>query len=92
MAPVAHMDGAYFAPDEVVDSLFDSGRIAFCYCDADGVSTEAADPNGSVRHIAGVMSENGRVLGMMPHPERNAERLLGDGGGRAVRGGSLWGL
>ncbi len=59
--PVAHHDGNYFADDATLDALEGDGRIAFRYLD---------NPNGSRRDIAGVLSENGRVLGMMPHPER----------------------
>lgn len=59
--PIAHHDGNYFADDETLDRLEGEGRIAFRYCD---------NPNGSARDIAGILSENGRVLGMMPHPER----------------------
>lgn len=59
--PIAHHDGNYFADDETLDQLESDGRVAFRY---DG------NPNGSARDIAGVLSENGRVLGMMPHPER----------------------
>ena len=59
--PIAHHDGNYFADDETLDRLEGEGRVAFRYRD---------NPNGSARDIAGVLSENGRVLGMMPHPER----------------------
>lgn len=59
--PIAHHDGNYFADDETLDRLEGEGRVAFRYVD---------NPNGSARNIAGVLSENGRVLGMMPHPER----------------------
>ncbi len=59
--PIAHHDGNYFADEETLDRLEGEGRVAFRYRD---------NPNGSARDIAGVLSENGRVLGMMPHPER----------------------
>ena len=62
--PVAHHDGNYFADDETLDRLEGEGRVAFRY---------AENPNGSARNIAGVLSANGRVLGMMPHPERAIE-------------------
>lgn len=64
---VAHHDGSYQADEETLDQLADEGRIAFTYTD---------NPNGSVRDIAGIMSENHRVLGLMPHPERH---MVGDG-------------
>ena len=64
--PVAHHDGCYYADDETLDRLEGEGRIAFTYA-------SGANPNGSVRDIAGVLSENGRVLGLMPHPERAVE-------------------
>ncbi|MEL7485993.1 MAG: phosphoribosylformylglycinamidine synthase subunit PurQ [Pseudomonadota bacterium] len=66
--PVAHHDGNYFADDETLDALEQSGRIAFRYVD---------NPNGSARNIAGVLNETGNVLGMMPHPERVISPLLG---------------
>lgn len=75
--PVAHHDGNYFAEAEVLDRLEDEDRVAFRYCDAEGNATEAANPNGSQRNIAGILSETRNVLGMMPHPERLADPLLG---------------
>jgi len=75
--PVAHHDGAYVADDALVARLADEDRIAFRYVDGQGQATGAANPNGSVSNIAGVLSENRRVLGMMPHPERLADPRLG---------------
>lgn len=75
--PVAHHDGNYFAEPAVLDRLEDDDRVAFRYCDAEGNATEAANPNGSQRNIAGILSESRTVLGMMPHPERLADPLLG---------------
>lgn len=75
--PVAHHDGNYFAEPAVLDRLEDEDRVAFRYCDAAGNATAEANPNGSQRNIAGVLSENRNVLGMMPHPERLADPLLG---------------
>ncbi|MGB1893992.1 MAG: phosphoribosylformylglycinamidine synthase subunit PurQ [Candidatus Puniceispirillaceae bacterium] len=66
--PVAHNEGNYFADDELLDSLEQSGQIALRYVEND--PTRAANPNGSARNIAGILSANGRVMGMMPHPER----------------------
>lgn len=82
--PVAHHDGAYVADDDLVRELAAEGRIAFRYVDADGAATEAANPNGAVGNIAGVLSENRRVLGMMPHPERLADPALGGSDGAAL--------
>ena len=75
--PVAHHDGNYFTDPDTLKSLEDNGRIAFRYCAPDGAVTEAANPNGSLNNIAGILNEEGNVLGMMPHPERLADPLLG---------------
>lgn len=82
--PVAHHDGNYFADEATLDRLEGEGRVAFRYADGDGRPTEAANPNGSARNIAGILSENRRVLGMMPHPERAVDPLLGGTGGAAL--------
>lgn len=79
--PISHGEGSYYADDETVDQLEASGRVAFRYCDADGVPTPESNPNGSVRNIAGIVNERGNVLGMMPHPERAGEPLLGGADG-----------
>ena len=73
--PVAHHDGNYFADDATLDRLEGEGRVAFRYAEA---------VNGSARNIAGILSENGRVLGMMPHPERAVEAAHGNTDGRRV--------
>jgi phosphoribosylformylglycinamidine synthase I len=75
--PIAHKDGSYFADEATLDRLEGEGRIALRYCDAAGGFSEAANPNGSRRNIAGVYNETGTVLGLMPHPERLADRALG---------------
>lgn len=82
--PVAHHDGNYFADDATLDRLEDEDRIAFRYCAADGLPRGAANPNGSARDIAGIFNERGNVLGMMPHPERVADPVLGGTDGRAM--------
>ncbi|MDX1419582.1 MAG: phosphoribosylformylglycinamidine synthase subunit PurQ [Rubricoccaceae bacterium] len=79
--PVAHGEGNYSADAETLDRLEGEGRVVFRYCDADGRVTEAANPNGSARNIAGIVNAAGNVLGMMPHPERCVEALVA--GGRA---------
>ncbi len=75
--PVAHHDGNYFTDADTLRRLEDGGQIAFRYCDAAGNVTADANPNGSINNIAGVLNEAGNVLGMMPHPERLADPLLG---------------
>ena len=75
--PVAHGEGRYFAPPPVLDELEQDGRVIFRYVTASGERTSAANPNGSERDIAGILSEDGNVLGMMPHPERACSPLLG---------------
>ncbi|WP_041796028.1 phosphoribosylformylglycinamidine synthase subunit PurQ [Pararhodospirillum photometricum] len=82
--PVAHHDGNYSADEETLDRLEGEGRVAFRYCDAAGEVSGATNPNGSCRNIAGILSENRRVLGMMPHPENLVEPALGGTDGRAL--------
>ena len=79
--PVAHGDGNYFADNAVLDHLEDKGRILFRYSDVNGNQTNASNPNGSQRNIAGILNEKSNVLGMMPHPERASDRLLGGSDG-----------
>jgi phosphoribosylformylglycinamidine synthase subunit PurQ / glutaminase len=75
--PVAHGEGNYTADDETLNRLEGEGRVAFRYCDGDGQMSERSNPNGSTRNIAGILNKNGNVLGMMPHPERCTEQILG---------------
>jgi len=75
--PIAHGEGNYEADRETLQSLEDGGRIVFRYVDASGEATDEANPNGSWHNIAGITNEAGNVLGMMPHPERAMEALLG---------------
>jgi phosphoribosylformylglycinamidine synthase I len=82
--PIAHGEGCYFAEPDVLDRLEGSGQVVFRYCDGEGLMTPAANPNGSARGIAGIINEAGNVLGMMPHPERAIEPLLGSGDGLGV--------
>jgi phosphoribosylformylglycinamidine synthase len=74
--PIAHGDGNYFADEETIRHLEDNGRVLFRYCDDDGNVTPEANPNGSINNIAGIMNEEGNVLGMMPHPERASDCVL----------------
>jgi phosphoribosylformylglycinamidine synthase len=75
--PISHGEGRYHADEKTLDGLENSGRVAFRYCTADGEVTPEANPNGSVRNIAGIVNERGNVLGLMPHPERACEALMG---------------
>ena len=75
--PVGHHDGNYFADAPTLDRLEEEGRIAFRYADPAGRLTPEANPNGSARNIAGIFNKTKTVLGLMPHPERLADPLLG---------------
>jgi phosphoribosylformylglycinamidine synthase subunit PurQ / glutaminase len=79
--PIAHGDGRYSADEETLDRLEGEGRVVFRYAPNELEATEAYNPNGSVRDIAGIVSEAGNVLGMMPHPERAVDSLLGSADG-----------
>jgi phosphoribosylformylglycinamidine synthase I len=79
--PVAHGDGRYVAPAGVLEELEGEGRVIFRYADASGNISADANPNGSERNIAGIVSDAGNVLGMMPHPERACSPLLGSSDG-----------
>lgn len=82
--PIAHFDGNYYAPPRVLREIERRRQVVFRYCDADGRVTDAANVNGSLNAIAGVRNEAGNVLGLMPHPERASERILGSLDGRTV--------
>jgi phosphoribosylformylglycinamidine synthase I len=82
--PISHGEGNYFADDATLDLLEQQSRVAFRYCDAGGHVTPDANPNGSVRNIAGIVNERGNVLGMMPHPERAGEDLVGGTDGNRI--------
>ena len=85
--PVAHGEGNYYAPPETIDRLEENSQIVFRYSDADGKITEDANLNGSVSSIAGISNKGGNVLGLMPHPERASDLLLGsDDGSRMFEG------
>jgi phosphoribosylformylglycinamidine synthase len=75
--PVAHGEGNYFADQSTLDRLESNHQVVFRYCDEHGKTTESANPNGSLHNIAGIINESGNVLGMMPHPERHVESMLG---------------
>lgn len=84
--PIAHGDGNYFAGPDTLKSLEDHQQILFRYCDKDGIVSEQSNPNGSLSNIAGIMNRTGNVMGMMPHPERAAEKLLGSEDGLNIFG------
>ena len=79
--PISHGEGNYFADDETLDKLEANDQVVFRYCEADGTLSDRSNPNGSARAIAGICNKGRNVLGMMPHPERNAEKILGTGDG-----------
>jgi phosphoribosylformylglycinamidine synthase len=75
--PVSHGEGNYFADQDTLQRLEDEKRVVFRYASPQGEITDGANPNGSLNNIAGIINEHGNVLGMMPHPERASEALLG---------------
>ena len=82
--PIAHGEGCYFADPETIGKLKANDQILFRYVNAQGEPTEISNPNGSVENIAGVCNERRNVAGLMPHPERASEPLLGSADGRAI--------
>ncbi len=82
--PVGHMEGNYFCDEETLAELNRQDRVAFRYAHGDGAVDTGANPNGSLENIAGVLSEGRNVLGMMPHPDRSSEALLGSADGLRV--------
>jgi len=82
--PIAHGEGCYFADEETLAKLKASNQILWQYCDADGNLTDKANPNGSLSNIAGICNERRNVAGLMPHPERACEPILGSADGRLV--------
>lgn len=75
--PIAHHEGCYYADDETLKAMNDNDQIAFRYCTEDGLLRDDSNPNGSRDNIAGIMNDAKNVLGMMPHPERHADELIG---------------
>jgi phosphoribosylformylglycinamidine synthase len=75
--PISHGEGSYYADEATLDRLESNGQVVFRYCTSDGLVTPEANPNGSLRNVAGIINERGNVLGMMPHPERASEALMG---------------
>ncbi len=87
--PIAHGDGAFFADAETIQRLESNGQVIFRYCDAQGAVLDNANPNGSLRAIAGIANESGNVVGLMPHPERATNTLVGGDDGRKVIASAL---
>lgn len=82
--PISHGEGNFYADEETLKSIEESGQVLFRYSNSDGEITEASNPNGSVNNIAGLTNLNGNVLGMMPHPERCCDSLLGGEDGQKI--------
>lgn len=82
--PIAHAEGRYFADEKTLDALERNDQVLFRYCTPDGKITPEANPNGAARNIAGICNERRNVFGMMPHPERAAENVLGNEDGRGL--------
>ena len=82
--PIGHMEGNYTVAPEILEELERKRQIVFRYCDAQGRVVESANPNGAVANIAGVANPEGNVVGLMPHPDRCAEELLGNDMGRRM--------
>lgn len=76
--PIAHGEGRYYAPKNIVEQLKENEQILFRYCDETGKITKSANPNGSLENIAGICNKTKNVFGMMPHPERATNPLLGN--------------
>ncbi len=82
--PIAHGEGCYFADSATLEKLNSKGQVLWRYVDARGNQTESANPNGSLENIAGISNERRNVAGLMPHPERASEALLGSADGRLI--------
>ncbi|HEX3988269.1 MAG TPA: phosphoribosylformylglycinamidine synthase subunit PurQ, partial [Verrucomicrobiae bacterium] len=82
--PIAHGEGCYFADDATLEKMKSNRQILWQYCDATGALNEANNPNGSLLNIAGICNEARNVAGLMPHPERASEPLLGSADGRLI--------
>ncbi len=82
--PIAHAGGNYTCDDETYNMLEENGQIVFRYCDENGEITDVSNPNGARSNIAGICNQDRNVLGMMPHPERACEELLGSNDGRDI--------
>lgn len=82
--PIAHAEGNYYTDPVTLSSLKANAQVVFRYCTSEGTVTEPANPNGSLDNIAGIRNSQGNVMGLMPHPERCAEEILGNQDGRVI--------
>lgn len=82
--PIAHGEGNYYFHDDGIRELEDNGQVLFRYCDREGKVTDKVNPNGSINNIAGIINRDGNVLGMMPHPERAVEEIIGSTDGLII--------
>jgi phosphoribosylformylglycinamidine synthase len=82
--PIAHGEGNYYCDDDTLKSLHDNSQVIFRYSSEEGELGEKFNPNGSRDHIAGIVNKKKNILGMMPHPERSSEDLLGSSDGRKI--------
>jgi phosphoribosylformylglycinamidine synthase len=82
--PIAHGEGKYFADEATIKSLDQNGQVLFRYCDANGQVTDDSNPNGATNNIAGICNSKRNVFGMMPHPERASDPVLGNTDGRII--------
>ncbi len=82
--PIGHGDGNYFADADTLNRIEDNGQVVFRYAGAQGQVTPESNPNGSLHNIAGIVNEKRNVLGMMPHPDRSGEEILGSADGRLI--------
>lgn len=82
--PIAHGEGNYFTDEDTLKSLIDNNQIVFKYCSPVGKVEEGFNPNGSLKNIAGIINKDGNVLGMMPHPERASDPVLGKTDGKLI--------
>jgi phosphoribosylformylglycinamidine synthase len=90
--PIAHGEGCYFAGEETLARLKTNDQVLWRYVNAQGDATEAANPNGSLDNIAGICNESRNVVGLMPHPERASEAILGSADGRLIFDSLIHGL
>lgn len=82
--PISHGEGNFFADEDTIKEIEDNGQVIFRYCDKNGNVTPEANPNGSINNIAGITNKQGNVLGMMPHPERYCDKLVGGDDGKFI--------
>ncbi len=82
--PISHGEGNYYADPETLKTLEENGQVVFRYCDPDGTINRDSNPNGSINNIGGLINSQGNVLGMMPHPERCCDPILGGVDGKLI--------